>query len=165
MFTLQYGFIKCTATQETKQQQQQQPTQHIDDFDPQITSIETKHIIEKKDYKKIVFEVYGRNIQKGINIHVTDLPANRNAICKKDLNFNNNINYNVSEVWTHEFIMAQYELFIPNKFNGILYLCLPHHKTIQNIRDNSGWIPPNLIKSDLWYHQGPNITINTTTNK
>lgn len=138
----------------------------IADYDPQIVSVEQKHIVAKEDYKKIVFELHGRNIQKGTLVRVTDLPSARNELCKADLKQTQNINYNVSELWTHEFVTGRYELYLPTRFNGLLYFCLPHG--IQNTDDSTSWIPPNLIKSDLyhkWYHQGPNITLNTSTNE
>lgn len=125
-----------------------------DDFTPEFHALKQLSLSENADYKKVTFEVRGRNIGKGISIKATANKSNRNAECK-----NLKSNYNVSEIQTNEFTWAQYALYVPLDAQGDIYLCLP-----KQVKKNSGTIGPWFTNEFFkWFHQGPNVTINITS--
>ncbi|XP_056636356.1 unextended protein [Diorhabda sublineata] len=124
-----------------------------DSYDPEFTSITARPPVEYEDYKKIIFQVRGRNIYHGIQIKATKNISERNTKCE-DLK----VPYNISEIQSLEFQSAQYELTVPKNVQGNIYLCLP-----RKVRENSG-LPP-LYNSQFyqWYHQGPNISVDVSS--
>lgn len=127
-----------------------------DDFAPEFHSIKQTAITENVDYKKIVFEVRGRNIKSGIAIKATaSNTTDRNRECSEDLKFH----YNFNELQTHEFQWAQYELTVPRDARGEIYLCLP-----RRVRNNHGFVTP-IFSGDFftWFSQGPDVKLNLNT--
>lgn len=130
-------------------------------FAPEFNSLEQISVIDSlvrdEDYKKVLFEVRGRNIYNGMQIKVTKDKSEKNTECENFL-----VSYNVSELSTDEFKTARYELTVPNSVQGIVYLCLPHQ-----VKENSELIPPSIFESDFfkWYHQGSNVTLNLTSSE
>lgn len=126
-------------------------------FEPEFNSLEQISVIDDEDYKKVLFEVRGRNIYKGMQIKITTDKSEKYTECENFI-----VNSNISELSTDEFKTAQYELTVPNSVQGVVYLCLPHQ-----VEENSELIPPSIFKSDFlkWYNQGPNVTLNLTSSE
>lgn len=133
------------------------------EFAPQFTYIQLIKTVENvqhsPDQRKVVFEVRGRNLNHGMPIRVTEEAADRQTVCE-DLNPKL---YNVSEVWTQEFVRARYELLVPkvvSKQGAVLYFCLPYQ-----VKGNDGRIPNSIFKSEFykWYHQGRDLFLNISS--
>ncbi|KAF2894478.1 hypothetical protein ILUMI_11678 [Ignelater luminosus] len=104
------------------------------------------------NFKKIEFQVHGRNIHDGMHVKATKTEAVRNAECREDLK-----NYNISEIWTTA-QEARYVFLVPQSVKGNIYLCLPR-VVVNNV--NNVYIPPSVFGGSLntWHHQGENVTI------
>ncbi|CAH1118973.1 unnamed protein product [Phaedon cochleariae] len=122
-------------------------------YSPEFYSVSQEPPVENEDYKKIRFEVRGRNIHKGVRIKATENKSERGVECE-DLKSN----YNFTEIQTFEFQKAEYELTVPRNLQGNIYLCLP-----SQVIKNSG-VPP-LFNSEIfkWFSQGPNVTLDITS--
>lgn len=128
------------------------------DFAPQFTDVQlikvVENVVHSPDQRKVVFEVRGRNLNHGMPIRVTEAAADTQTLCT-DLNAGV---YNVSEVWTQEFVRARYEVLVPKR-QMLLYFCLPHQ-----VKGNDGRIPNSIFKSEFykWYHQGRQVFLNVS---
>lgn len=107
---------------------------------------------DNANFKKIEFQVHGRNILDGMHIKATKTEAVRNAECREDLK-----NYSISEIWTTA-QEARYVFLVPQSVKGNIYLCLPR-VVVNNV--NNIYNPPSIFGGSLntWYHQGENVTI------
>ncbi|XP_028131005.1 unextended protein [Diabrotica virgifera virgifera] len=122
---------------------------------PEFISATSKPPVEYENDKKIIFEVRGRNIQKDIIIKATKNKSERDSECE-DLT----VPYNISEIHVSEFKTAQYELTVPRTLQGDIYLCLPRQIKKPSVQVPQLFHPKLFYK---WVHQGPNVSVNVTS--
>ncbi|KAG5865529.1 hypothetical protein JTB14_035900 [Gonioctena quinquepunctata] len=128
--------------------------EYLDETAPVFTSIKQKPPVEYEDYKKIGFEVRGKNLH-GVKIKATKSILERGVECQ-DLN---QFDYNISEINTLEFYRAQFELTVPNNVQGNIYLC-----SLRRIKQDTG-PGPVLFRNVIfkWFSQGHNVTLNVNS--
>ncbi|XP_018331048.1 metal transporter CNNM4 [Agrilus planipennis] len=105
-------------------------------------------VVNDVEIRKIVFGVQGKNLQKKMQIKVTEKNAPRNTECKEtDLtNFEIHvIKENVNE--------TQYELQLPRTFNQTVYFCLPREPSERGLQQS---VTGNQL---AWFHQGESVAI------
>ncbi|KAK4881430.1 hypothetical protein RN001_004749 [Aquatica leii] len=133
-------------------------TSTIKDNNPEFYSLSVLNIHNytknNENFKKIEFEVRGRNIYNGVQIKITKKNDNRNSVCAEDMK-----NYTLTQMWESD-IKSSYVLIVENSVKDNIYLCLP--RVVQTFNDLEQ--PQNLlgVGNVNWYHQGHDVLISAS---
>lgn len=123
---------------------------------PQFTDLTILNKTDESSTIRIVFEVRGNNIFKGLQINATKNKAEAKTPCTDADEW---LNYNISEISAKNF-WGRYEISVPNELTDVLYFCVSMPSTHLNDeefpRAKSKLTP---FAGPYWYHQGPNVSL------